>query len=264
MGGVIPVLNLVCRRSFSRTGLRGVAIDSGTGSRSAPLRIFATETASDEVLATFAVSRSELRREEKRRRDRERFAKRMAEAPPNERLSRELKNRVGNSRPRGFKRAIDSIFSPGGTTLTTRIQNRHVRHLNPSSPIDPNELLQTPQNAHSAVAILEAIGECIATAIRRLELYPQRQDSRAMPDSQIMIPHDQYMWLSSILQFQFSKQQLIRYGASAGLTKAKLRVCRTPDIIALILESVWNLTKEPEPPPNEALVTKGIPALRRI
>jgi hypothetical protein len=80
--------------------------------RAVPLRIFATENVSDDVYGNFGVGRSELAREEKEKRYQDWLDKRVADAPSNERLSRELKSRVGKSRPRGLKKAVDLFSYP--------------------------------------------------------------------------------------------------------------------------------------------------------
>jgi hypothetical protein len=226
--------------------------------RAVPLRIFATENVSDDVYANFGVGRSELAREEKEKRYQEWLDKRVADAPPNERLSRELKSRVGKSRPRGLKKAVDSFYSPADTTTITRTRIRRDTSLTPLIQIDPTELIQAPMAADSEDSIYDAIESCIAAAIDRLELYPQQQNTRDHATDRITIPHDQYMWLSAILQFQFSKQQLVGYGTRAGLKKSHVLKCKTSDAIALILDKIWNLQKEPELPPDEALVTKSV------
>jgi hypothetical protein len=254
-----PVFKIICRSCLSRAyQYRGVASVGGTPTRAVPLRIFATENLSDDVYANFGVGRSELAREEKEKRYQEWLEKRVAQAPPNERLSRELKSRVGKSRPRGLKRAVDSFYSPAETAMITRTRTRRDASLTPLTQIDPAELIQAPKAADTEDAIYDAIESCIGTAIDRLELYPQQQNNRDHATDRITIPHDQYMWLSSILKFQFSKQQLVGYGTKAGLKKSHAQKCKTSDAIALILDKIWNLEKEPELPPDEALVTKSM------
>jgi len=254
-----PSFRTICRGCLSRAGqYRGVASVSGVPNRAVPLRIFATENVSDDVYTNFGVGRSELAREEKEKRYQEWLDKRVDEAPPNERLSRELKSRVGKSRPRGLKKAVDSFYSPADTTTITRTRIRRDTSLTPLIQIDPTELIQAPITADSEDSIYDAIESCIGAAIDRLELYPQQQNTRDHAPDRITIPHDQYMWLSAILQFQFSKQQLVGYGTRAGLKKSHVQKCKTSDAIALILDKIWNLEKEPELPPDEALVTKSV------
>ena len=252
----VPKVKLICRSCLSRASqCRGVASINETQNRAVPLRIFATENVSDNVSTNFS---ADLAREDKGRRYQEWLQKRMAEAPPNERLSKELKTRVGRIRPRGLKKAVDSLFSFAGTSLRTRTRNRRDTDLTPVTQIDPNELIEVPKTADSEDAIHDVIENCIVAAIDRLELYPQHHEPRDLASNRITIPHDQYVWLSSILQFQFSKQQLIRYGAKSGLKKTHLQRSKTPDAIALILDKVWDIEKEPELPPDEALVTKSV------
>ena len=228
---------------------------SGASNRAVPLRIFATENVGEQDYANFGVHKSGIVRDEKERRYQEWLQMRLSQAPPNERLSRELKIRVGKSRPRGLKRAVDSFSSPPENTLISRTRSR--QDTIPILRIDPSELIRSPKAPDSEDAIYTAIENCIGAAIDRLELY-HHQDTRDLAKNPISIPHDQYTWLSSILQFQFSRQQVIGYGTRAGLKKSHLQKCKTGDAIALILQRIWSLEKEPELPPDETLVTKSV------
>jgi len=248
---------LVCRNCRLVTNYyRGVATVSGPSNRAVPLRIFTTENLGNQDYPNLEISKYGLPTDEKEKRYQEWLQKRLAQAPPDERLSRELKMRVGKSRPRGLKRAVDLLTSSSENKVITRTRSR--RHTVPTMQIDPSELMQSPKAEDSGDTIYSAIENCIAAAIDRLELYHHQQDIRDLANNPISIPHDQYMWLSSILQFQFSKQQLVDYGAKTRLKRSQLQNCKTADTIGQILEKIWNLEKEPELPPEEALVTKSI------
>jgi hypothetical protein len=97
--------------------------------------------------------------------------------------------------------------------------------------------------------------------VERLELYSSQDHSTTHPKDKVTIPHDQYTWLISILQFQFAKSQLVDYGHKSGLKKTHLLKAKTLDVIKMILNEVWNLEKEPELPPDENLVTKSLQPL---
>lgn len=252
----VPILKTICRSCLSAVRqCRDIATVSGASNKAVPLRIFTTENVGDKDYTNFGVEKSEIVRDEKERRYQEWLQTRLSQAPPNERLSRELKFRVGKSRPRGLKRAVDSFSSPPENTMISRTRSR--RDTIPILRVDPSELIQSPKAPDSEDAIYTAIENCIGAAIDRLELYHQ-QDTCNLAKNPISIPHNQYMWLSSILHFQFSKQQLIGYGTRAGLKKSHLQKCKTGDAIALILERIWSLEKEPELPPDETLVTKSV------
>ena len=87
------------------------------------------------------------------------------------------------------------------------------------------------------------------------------RDSTPLSSEKISIPHDQYTWIASILEFQFAKHQLVDYGRQSGLTKSHLLKAKTSDAIGMILKEVWNLEKEPELPHDETLVTKSMQLL---
>jgi hypothetical protein len=251
----VPAFKIVSRSCLSAARrYRGIATVSGGSNRTVPLRIFATENVGDQGYTNLGFQTSA--KDEKERRYQEWLQTRIAQSPPNERLSRELKSRVGKSRPRGLKRAVDLIGSQPENGMIRRTRSR--RDTIPILRIDPSELIRPPKAADSEDAIYNAIGNCIGAAVDRLELYHQQQDTRDLANTPISIPHDQYMWLSSILQFQFSKQQLIGYGTRAGLKSSLLQQSKTVDVIALLLERIWSLEKEPELPPDETLVTKSV------
>ena len=65
------------------------------------------------------------------------------------------------------------------------------------------------------------------------------------------------MWLCSILEFQFSKSQLVEYGCRYGLVKSQLWRLKTMDAIQYMLEKLWNFEKDPEILLGEELVTKS-------
>jgi hypothetical protein len=137
--------------------------------------------------------------------------------------------------------------------------------------IHPAELLQTPDASEADEIIFAAIETCISGAIDRLELYGNT-GSASRPAKSIRIPHDQYLWLCHILDFQFVKEQIVMYAHRCGKRNNLPR--KKDDLIKTILDEIWNFKKEAELPPDEALVTKssittsfwlilGIPITRR-
>ena len=227
-----------------------------------PPRIFATEDHADNAHRQLVNSgTSERTTAEKQKRYDEWLEKRFQMASSTERLSNEFRTRLGRQRPAGLLEAANAMYAQTGTTMLSRMiakLNNDLPHLNQVAPAD---LLQAEENIETRDTILAAIDRCVSAALERLELTAPPRDSSPRSSEKISIPHDQYTWLASILEFQFAKHQLVDYGHQSGLTKSHLLKAKTSDAIGMILKEVWNLEKEPELPPDETLVTKSIQLL---
>jgi hypothetical protein len=222
------------------------------------LRIFSTEADTEEdYYPREDGARRESSSAEKQKRYQEWVEKRISLAPSEERLSNEFRVRSGGHLPRGLLK----VAKPPSTEpiKRTRMLSRVRKNSEPllQNPINPSDLLRTQEPSESDESIFTAIETCISSAIDRLELYRPDGGSGSRPSEPITIPHDQYMWLCHILQFQFAKSQLVMYGHRCGIVKSHLQREKTTDVIKAILDKVWNLDKEPELPPDEALVTKS-------
>lgn len=259
MGNVsVPVIRICPRCLLRGYQKRNLATGSNTSTRPVPLRIFATETDPDEVHRAFDNNgRPQSSKEEKQRRYEEWLGKRHQLISSNERLASDFRKRVGKYAPAGLLVALEANNAPTGITMLSRMRQRSESSLAPLIQVAPADLLNVQENVETKDTIMAAIEGCISAAVDRLELYPSRDDSNPHPKDKITIPHDQYTWLSSILQFQFTKSQLIDYGQESGLKKTHLTKVKTPEVIRMILDQVWNLEKEPELPPDETLVTKS-------
>ena len=255
----IPVIG-ICRLCFLRGyQRRHLATSANASARPVPLRIFATENDQDDAYPVFDDDgRSEPSKEEKQQRYEKWLETRNRLVSSNERLATEFRNRVGRHQPAGLLTAAEAFHTPIGTTTLSRSRGRPDSSLMPLVHISPAELLHPQENVEINDTIFGAIEGCISAAVERLELYSSRDDSSTHPKDKITIPHDQYTWLTSILQFQFAKSQLVDYGHKSGLKKTRLLKAKTLDVIKMILEGVWSLEKEPELPPDENLVTKSL------
>lgn len=247
----------LCRECFLRSFRQiSTVSDASTTSKPVPLRIFATEVDSD------GESRSLVRKAPFTPTNPPAGSRHHAasdtnpvQAPPAERLRNDLKSRVGRPRPR-------SVFAP--TTSTTGAKGPRIR-MSSRMPVKstrvsfnaatPDDLLQPPEGLEKDT-LLSAIDGCLSAAMERLELSPSNPQPRS--PEKTAIPHDQYMWLCSILHFQFTKSQLIEYGQKYKLSKARLTREKTETVIRMILDDIWKLEKEPELPPDEALITKSM------
>lgn len=244
----------ICRECFLR-GFHQATVsigDAATRSKSVPLRIFATEADSDrENQSLFRRGPDSLDPST----DHQRYQN-FGQAPSAERLTNDLRTRVGRLRRRGpFQLTKSAPDLKTKTKLSSRmpLESKPVS-LNVASPTD---LLQPPQGLETDT-ILTAIDGCFSAAMERLEISPIRTNRQSPSAGKTSIPHDQYMWLCNILQFQFTKSQLVQYGKTYGLAAVRLRREPTTNVIMTILDDVWNLEKEPELPPDEDLITKSI------
>ena len=182
---------------------------------------------------------------------------------PTERLSKEFKDRLGLRKFPGFVEASEAFERQVGTRMLSRIRLRPTLPIEFSLPISSSELLYSDAEAEASDSTMDAIEACISAAVRRLELYPVSKTSDSSPQGTISIPHDQYTWLSSILRFQFSKQQLVQYGILRGLKQSHVQKARLVDCIRMILDEVWHFEKEAELPPGEPLVSKSTYPMHR-
>lgn len=173
-----------------------------------------------------------------------------------ERLYMNMKGRLGPRKSPGFVEAYDVHTNKVGTKMLSRIKLRPRPALRAQLPVSPSDLLHSDSVVEVNETSTSAIEACISAAMHRLELH-QSDHSTCSNSEKTAIPHDQYMWLSSILQFQFSKPQLVLYGSQCGLGQSRLQRAKLTDCIAIILDEVWNFEKEPELPPGESLVTKS-------
>jgi hypothetical protein len=145
--------------------------------------------------------------------------------------------------------------TPGGNKVTMHHRMPQQAPPDAINKISPQELLESADIPEAEGDVLDAIEECVKAALRRLNAF-RPLETPGNSQERIPIPHDQYMWLCSILQFQFTKSQLVEYGHRHGLVKSFLTTLKTMDVLNQILEQVWNLQKEGELPPDEALITK--------
>lgn len=244
----------ICRECFLRRFHQAGSIgDAAAPSKSVPLRIFATEADSDRETQSLFRRRGSLQPSkiftDQRYQD-------LRQAPSSERLTNDLRRRVGRVRPLGPCQSTEPTPNPTTRTrLTSRLplKSKPV-FLNVASPID---LLQPPQSLKTDT-ILAAINGCLSAAMERLELSSVRTNRQPLPAGKTSIPHDQFMWLCNILQFQFTRSQLVQYGKTYGLAAARFRDKQVANVIMTILNEVWNLEKEPELPPDQDLITKSI------
>jgi hypothetical protein len=255
-GFSFPALKL-CRQCYLRWfQRRSLATWTTTSSKTVPLRIFATEDHTDGPFCKTPERKSERFQTEERKNNHEKL-KRQFSISSDERLSSEFRNRVGIYRPRGLLEKADAINTQRGPTLRSRIRVRPEFESSSASTVTPMDLIQTQENAETRESIRAAIERCINVAIDRLELRPSQENTGSRPKNKITVPHDQYMWLCSILEYQFSKSQIIDYGHWSGLAKSHLRKAKAIDAVRMILGRVWNLETEPESVPNEDFVTKS-------
>jgi hypothetical protein len=227
---------------------------SSNSHKKVPLRIFSTgDDTADIRLTTRHTSEAAQAKREKRYQ--EWVKEQLARTPSVERLRNDFSKRLGELLPRGLLEASRYTRMQTGPRLRNRVRVGSVLE-NPQK-VTPEELLQSPEKVETKETIIEAIETCIFAAVKRLELFDSNGDVSIPTKDRKSVPHDQYLWLHNILQFQFSKVQLIDYGHSRGLIKTKLRREQTTDVINTILDRVWNLEKEPELAPEEGLVTKS-------
>lgn len=233
---------------------RSLATWTTVSNKTVPLRIFTTEDDADGAYNKSEGRKTE-RPQEKRRYSREKPKNQHDITSSDERLSSEFRNRVGRYRPRGLLEKADAVNNQTVPTLRSRMRVRP--EFNSTSTVAPMDLVQTQESAETKEGIRAAIEGCINAAIDRLELRSSQETMHSHPKNKITVPHDQYMWLCSILEYQFSKSQLVDYGHWAGQEKSHLQKAKTIDAVRTILGRVWNVEKEPELPPNEPLVTKS-------
>jgi hypothetical protein len=242
-----------CRPYFFRES-SGSAVTTPT--KSVPLRIFAVDQEAIEASRPTAAIEAE-----KEKRYQEWLEKQGPQAPSDERLNDEFKKRAGSHKRKGLlARAIfpstngrkSTLMLPRMTPASVAVSNDRVA---------PADLLQPSENLDTDESIFGAIDGCISVAVERLELFHSTNRSESPespPKAKVSIPHDQFIWLCNILEFQFTKSQLVHYGYRCGLTKTHLSREKTLDGIKMILEQVWNIEKEAELPVDETLVTKSI------
>lgn len=241
------------RRSLHQLSTAG---DASAASKPVPLRIFATEADSDGENRSFIrTAEFGLSPNSPDRQDQAWPNKFSAQAPPAERLSNDLKNRAGRPRPRS---AFELTKSPTSPKAPIRMSSRMPVKSNPISfnAASPTDLLQPPEGLEKET-ILAAIDACLSAAMDRLDLSTADTNPQPSSPGKRSVPHDQYMWICNILQFQFSKNQLTEYAQTNGVAKVRLTRECTATVIRIILNDIWNLEKEPEPPPDEALITKS-------
>jgi hypothetical protein len=174
-----------------------------------------------------------------------------------ERLYVDMKGRLGPRKSPGFVEAYEVHTSQVSTKMLSRIRLHPRPALSAQLPVSPSDLLHSDTVIEVNETSTSAIESCISAAMHRLELHQSDHSTSSKTNEKTAIPHDQYMWLSSILEFQFSKQQLVLYGTQRGLGQSRLQRTKLTDCIAIILDEVWNFEKEPELPPGESLVTKS-------
>jgi hypothetical protein len=241
-------LTRLCQRCFQcKQQKRAVTTGGTTPNRQVPLRIFAEDDVKD-ITSLYEDEATKAKREQ-------RYQDWLARIPPDERLAKEVKRRVGKRQERGLLEILQLAKSREDTIWLSRIRSGY--KLGNVHQVTPADLLQPPENIGTEETIFEAIEACILAAIERLELYSSGETGRVVKQDRTSVPHDQYMWLSNILEFQFAKQQLIDYGRKYGV-KSMYRKTRTVNIIKMILDEVWKLDKESEMPPDETLVTKSL------
>ena len=172
-----------------------------------------------------------------------------------ERLSQEFHRRVRGQRVRDSKR-LDDRLSERSNVIKLRSGQPDCPEAVLGRRVSPDDLLQRSDISESEETITLAIESCVRTALHRLAV-PGVQGAVVHPGDSQLLAHDQYLWLCTILKYQFTKHQLVLYGAKCGLVKSQLARLRTDDAIRLILDKVWNLKKEDEIPSDGTMVTKG-------
>jgi hypothetical protein len=242
-----------CRPYFFRES-SGSAVT--TPAKSVPLRIFAVDQGAIEAPTPTAAIEAE-----KEKRYQEWLEKRRSQAPSDERLNDEFKKRAGFNRRKGLlaRARLPSKNGQKSSLMLPRMRRASVALSN--DRVAPADLLQPSEDLDTDESIFAAIDSCISAAVERLELLQSTNRSEltgSPPKAKVSIPHDQFIWLCNILEFQFTKSQLVHYGYKCGLTKTRLNREKTPDGIKMILEKVWNIEKEAELPVDETLVTKSI------
>ena len=243
----------ICRECFLRRFHQAGSIgDAAVPSKSVPLRIFATEADSDRETQSLFRTPGSLQPSkisaDQRYQD-------LRQSLSSERLTNDLRRRVGRVRPLGPCQSTEPTSNPKAKTrLSSRLplQSKPVFR-NVASPID---LLQPPQGLETDT-ILTAIDGCLSAAMERLELSSVGTNRQPHSAGKTSIPHDQFMWLCNILQFQFTRSQLVQYGKTYGLAAARFRDKQITNVIMTVLDEVWNLEKEPELPPDQDLITKS-------
>src|SRR5262245_34203596 len=117
-----------------------------------------------------------------------------------ERLSHEFRIRASrrSSSPR------DGTQARAGNPTEGRLQSRMPLRFYPTiaKKMSPRDLLQSPLVPETEDGIVTAIEACVRAALDRLQVFKSSQ-TQPLPSKAVSIPHDQYMWLCSILQFQF-------------------------------------------------------------
>ena len=172
-------------------------------------------------------------------------------------LYNSLRQRAGLARPKVLYDAIKASRSNKGFVLQNRMREWEVETTR--KQINPEDLLQEKPFQETDESIFDAISSCISAAIDQLGLYgPTPKAGQKMA-----VPHDQYMWLCRILEYQFLKEQLVQYGAKLGLPKVNLPQLSHAEVIEYILSDLWNLEKEADLPSDETLITKRIPITPR-
>jgi hypothetical protein len=255
-GSTLPALRICwrcCNRSLQQPNF---STSVNTSPKPLPLRIFSTEDVEEDYYSRKDGVRGDSSKAERQERYKEWIGKRVSLVPSDERLSEEFRARSGGHQPRGLLDVAKRLITDRPTRTQMLSRMRTVKGSVSRNAINPVDLLRPPEPSHTDDTILTDIGTCISAAIDRLQLYKPNEISS--PTGRILIPHDQYLWLCHILQFQFAKHQLIMYGYRHSLVKSHLQRQNTTDVIRKILETVWNLEKEPPLPPDEALVTKSM------
>ena len=250
----------ICRRCALR-GIQNVGRQLSTGIstplRAMPPRIIATENDRDDAYEQFSDPGSNQLRKSKIQ------TMHSKDVASTERLFKDMYGRLGRRKIPGFVEAFDALENQVGTRMVSRIRLRPDSALQAQLPVSPSDLLHSETAVEVSEVATAAIETCISAAVDRLGLYPSSRTDASNLGDKTAIPHDQYMWLSSILQFQFSKQQLVQYGIQRGLHPSRLRRARIADCISIILDEAWKFEKEPELPRGESLVTKSIQAMPR-
>lgn len=241
-----------CRPYFFRNS-SGSSVPSTA--KPVPLRIFAVEQDAD--LGSRISAASDAKKEE---RYQDWLEKRIAQSPPDVRLNDEFKKRAGFNKPKGLLAAAKTNVNKEKVQILSRMDPGSVN--TSKDRIPPSDLLQPSEALATDESIYAAIHGCLTAAVERLELSQTNTEKAPQPPqlhnrAKLSVPHDQFVWLCNILQFQFTKSQLVHYGHKSGLTKTHLNKEKTPDAIKMILEKVWNIEKEPELPVGETLVTKS-------
>jgi len=171
-----------------------------------------------------------------------------------ERLSQDFRRRIKTRRLHDTRDLVTrTSHAPSVVKLRGRMPVESNTLL--SRKVSPLELLQKPETDESVEAINAAIEGCLRAALQRLD-DPELHDSQSLHETIRRVPHDQYLWLCSILKFQFTKAQLVNYGTACGLIKSHLIRLKTDEVIHTILKIIWKLEKEDELPSDETMVTK--------